>query len=255
MTDWTAHPLCGPRATAPARFWGPEQLDPTAWRGLAALLVPAPEIEALLHALDGVHDVLDVGGGTGLLAQAIAARHPIAIVEPDPIQRAHLPPGFTAIDGRAEALPVPDRHHDAAIATWILQYTADPDRAVAELARVARRRVAIVQAAPANDLVEVYNREAAVAGLPPAHHGWLLARAAAQLEAAGFTVELQHVPIALAAPAITARDLADLLARLHFVHHPARAAMCDATEPYIAARLAAHGALADDGVLLVARRD
>ena len=78
----------------------------------------------------------------------------------------------------------------------MLQYCDDPLAAIAELARVARRRVAIAQAAPGNDLVAVYNLEAAVAGLAPAHHGWLLAHAAARLEAAGFAVTLARVAIA-----------------------------------------------------------
>jgi len=91
-------------------------------------------------------------------------------------------------------LPLPDGAAAAAVATWVLQYTDDPARAAAELARVARERVVIVQAAPANDLVEVYNLEAALAGSPPAHHGWLLATAADVLERRGFAVELRPVP-------------------------------------------------------------
>jgi SAM-dependent methyltransferase len=244
---WAAHPLCAPRAAMPARFWGPERCDPAAWRELAATLEPAAEIAALLATLADATDVVDVGGGTGLLARAIAARAPVTIVEPQAEQRAHLPPGLRAIAGRAEAVPLPDGAADAAIATWVLQYCDDPLAAVRELARVARRRVAIVQAAPDNDLVEIYNREADVAGVPRAHHGWLLAHAAAILEATGFTVELARVPIA--ARGVTA----DTLARLHFAAAPAelRAAMVAATTPYVASR---GGALSDDGVVLSASR-
>jgi SAM-dependent methyltransferase len=243
------HLLCGPRATLPARYWGPETLDPTAWRELAALLSPEVEIAALLAALDGVTDVVDVGGGTGLVTQAIAARVPVLVIEPAEEQRAHLPPGITARAGRAEELPLADRSYDAAIATWVLQYTDDPRRAVAELARVARRRVVIVQAAPENDLVEVYNCEAAIAGLPPAHHGYLLAHAADQLVAAGFTVELERVPVVVPAPG-GAHALADVLARLHFAGHAKLGEMIERTAPVIAERLAANGRLSDDGVLL-----
>jgi SAM-dependent methyltransferase len=252
IAGWTSHPLCAPAAPWPAAFWGPERLDPAAWRELAALISPDAEIAALLGALGDATDVVDVGGGTGLLTRAIAARMPVVVIEPADEQRAHLPPGITARAGRAEALPLPDGACDAAIATWVLQYTDDPLRAVDELARVARRRVAVVQAAPGNDLVEVYNREAAVAGLPPAHHGWLLAHAAARLEAAGFAVALQRVAIDV--PGAGAHALADLLSRLHFAAHHQRAAMVAATRPLIADRLAARGALADDGVVLSARR-
>jgi SAM-dependent methyltransferase len=250
--DWTSHPLCAPAATMPAAFWGPERLDPAAWRELAALLAPDAEIAALLDALGDARDVVDVGGGTGLVTRAIARRMPVTVIEPSDEQRAHLPPGITARAGRAEALPVPDHGHDAAIATWVLRYTDEPVRAVDELARVARRRVVVVQAAPGNDLVEIYNREAAVAGLPPAHHGWLLAQAATRLEAAGFEVTLERVAIGV--PGRDAGAMADLLSRLHFAAHGARAAMVEATQHFIAERLAAHGALSDDGVVLSARR-
>jgi SAM-dependent methyltransferase len=224
-------------------------LDPAAWRELAALLSPEAEIAALLAALGDATDVVDVGGGTGLITQAIARRMPVLVIEPAEEQRAHLPAGITARAGRAEALPLPDHAHDAALATWVLQYTDDPMRAVAELARVARRRVVIVQAAPSNDLVDIYNLEAAVAGLPPAHHGYLLAHAAAQLATAGFCVELERVAVAVPAPR-GARGLADVLARLHFTGHPALPEMIAATEPVIAKRLGAAGVLSDDGVVL-----
>ena len=254
MTDWRDHPLCESRVPWPARFWGPERLDPDAWRELVPLLEPTIEIDALCAALVGAKDVIDVGGGTGLITQAIAARvGPVTIVEPSEAQRAHLPKGLTAIAGHAEALPLPDRSADAAVATWVLQYTDDPGRAVAELARVARDRVVIVQAAPDNDLVDVYNLEARVAGAAPAHHGWLLASAAERLECDGFTVELQRVPTPVRFPPGGAAAFADTLARLHFAGHPRAAAMRAVTEPLLAERAKA-GVVSDDGVLLIARR-
>jgi SAM-dependent methyltransferase len=252
VATWAAHPLCAPTDCWPRAFWGPERLDPAAWRELARRISPDAEIAALLAALGDATDAVDVGGGTGLLTRAIAARMPVVVIEPSDEQRAHLPAGITARAGRAEALPLADRACDAAIATWVLQYTDDPTRAVDELARVARRRVAIVQAAPGNDLVDVYNCEATVAGLPAAHHGWLVAHAAAHLEAAGFTITLERVAIDI--PGRDPDELADLLSRLHFASHPDRAAMAAATRPLIADRLAARGALADDGVVLTARR-
>ena len=179
--SWFEHPLCAPRDTMPERFWGPERLDPGAWRELAATLEPGAEIAALREVLADATDVVDVGGGTGLIAQALAAHVPVTVIEPAAEQRAHLPPGISVRPGRAEAVPLPDGAADAVIATWVLQYCDDPVRAIDELARVARRRVCIVQAAPGNDLVAIYNLEAAIAGLGPAHHGWLLATAATRL--------------------------------------------------------------------------
>jgi SAM-dependent methyltransferase len=254
---WSAHPLCAaqsaraglfaPETAMPARFWGPERCDPEAWRELAAALEPDAEVAAIVAALGDARDVVDVGGGTGLIARAVAARVRVTVIEPDAEQRAHAPANLVVRAGRAEALPLPDASADAALATWVLQYCDDPLAAVGELARVARRRVVVVQAAPGNDLVAIYNLEAAIAGLPPAHHGWLLAHAAARLEAAGFTVTLRRV-------AIAARGIsADALARLHFAASPPalRAAMVAATAPYVAAR---GGVLADDGVVLSASR-
>lgn len=255
---WRAHPLCGPEAGWPEGFWGPERLDPAAWRELAARLDPAEELAALVAALRGARDVIDVGGGTGLLTRTLAAAiGPVTVVEPSAEQRAHLPAGLSVVPGRAEALPFADGAADAAVATWVLQYTDDPDAAVGELARVARLRVAIVQAAPGNQLVEIYNRCAAVAGLPAAHHGFLLAHAAARLEEAGFAVELTRIaiPLVAASPASSsAAVLADMLVRLHFADHPARAAMVAAATPLIASHVERTGRLADDGVLLSAQR-
>lgn len=253
MSTWREHPLCATARPWPARFWGPERLDPAAWRELAARVDPHDEIEALCAKLAGADRVIDVGGGTGLLTQAIAARvAPVTIVEPSAEQRAHLPAGLTAIAGRAEAVPLPDGSADAAIATWVLQYCDDPAAAVRELARVARRRVVIVQAAPDNQLVDIYNAEAAIAGLPPAHHGWLLERAAIELAAAGYAIELSRVRAPVRVRADEAAVMADTLARLHFAGHPRLAEMIAATTPMIAAA-AASGALCDDGVLLLGR--
>ncbi|HWU88303.1 MAG TPA: hypothetical protein VN253_13545, partial [Kofleriaceae bacterium] len=114
--------------------------------------------------------------------------------------------------------------------------------------------VAIVLAAPGNDLVAIYNRVAEITRRPRAHHGWLLSHAAMRLELAGFRVALEPIPIPVRPPSGGARALADLLARLHFSGHPAADAIVAATGGYIDARLAEAGTLADDAVLLVGRR-
>lgn len=252
-TAWRSHPLCGPAETFPAAFWGPEDFNPEAWRELVPLLSPEAEIAAILDALGDASDVVDVGGGTGLITEAVARRVPVLVIEPSAAQRDHLPPGITAREGRIEALPLPDHAYDAALATWVLQYTTDPLRAVAELARVARRRVVIVQGAPDNDLIALWNLEAAIAGIPLAHHGYLLANAAEILERAGFIVELARVPVAVPSPA-GARALAEIFGCMHFWKHPRLADMIATTEPVIAKLLADRGAVNDDAVVLTARR-
>ncbi|MBA2542088.1 MAG: class I SAM-dependent methyltransferase [Deltaproteobacteria bacterium] len=252
MTDWRRHPLCGPEPI-PSAFWGPEAFNPEAWRELVPLFSPEAEIAAILDALGDASDVVDVGGGTGMITQAVARRAPVLVIEPSAAQRDHLPAGITAREGRIEALPLPDHAYDAALATWVLQYTDDPLRAVTELARVSRRRVVIVQGAPDNDLIELWNIEAAIAGVPHAHHGYLLANAAEILERDGFAVELTRVHVAVPSPA-GAYALADIFARMHYWQHPKLAAMIAAIEPVIAKRLAANGHVTDDAVVLAARR-
>ncbi len=254
MTSWVDHPLCAPRDAMPSMFWGPEHLDSSAFVELVDLLSPDAEIAALLVALKDIKQVVDVGGGTGLLTQAVAKGAEVTVIEPDPAQRARVPGGIIVADGRAEAVPLPDRSTEAAIATWVLQYCDDPRTAIDELARIARHRVVIIQAAPGNDLVEIYNREAAVARLPPAHHGWLLAEAANRLEAAGFAVTLERIAIPVRAPAGGAAQLASTLARLHFAGHAKLAEMIAVTTPLIGRTLAISDTLSDDGVLLSARR-
>ncbi len=254
LERWREHPLCAPRAALPDAYWGPERLDPAAYAELLELISPEAELAALRGALGDVTDLVDVGGGTGLVARAFARQCPVTVVEPSAEQRAGLPAEVTTLDGRAEAVPLGDGGADAALACWVLQYTGDPIAAVDELERVARRCVAIVQAAPGNDLVEIYNRAAEAAGAPRAHHGWLLSLAASRLELAGLKVTLEPVSIPVRSPAGGARQLAELFARLHFAGHPATDAIIAAIGGYIDARLAEAGTLADDGVLLVARR-
>jgi hypothetical protein len=141
----------------------------------------------------------------------------------------------------------------------VLQYTHDPFVAVAEMARACADReggrVVLVQAAPGNQMVEVYNAEAKVAGLPRAHHGWLLAGAIDVLVMRGFKIHLAGVRSAVRFPDNDAAAAASLLQRLHFAGHPRAEAMLATTTPMIAEMFErTPGEMADDGVLLVARR-
>lgn len=249
----------------PAAFWGPEELDHQAWLEFAARLDPSAEVELLLDALAGASRVCDVGGGTGLITQEIARRvGRVTVVEPSAAQSSRLrAPAGADIElrpGRAEAIPGRDGEFDAVMATWVLQYTQDPFVAVAEMARVCAdepgARVLLVQAAPWNQIVQVYNAEAKAAGLPAAHHGFLLAAAADVLQTSGFdhvSLSVVHTPFMV--PERAPDAVASILQRLHFAGHPRTEAMLAATTPLIAGMLAdTHDRLNDDGVLLVARR-
>lgn len=84
---------------------------------------------------------VDVGAGTGLFTRALAGRaaHVIA-VEPDARMRAVLAdrsPAVRVLEGRGEALPLPDRCADAVFVSSAWHWM-DPQRAVPEIGRVLR---------------------------------------------------------------------------------------------------------------------
>jgi SAM-dependent methyltransferase len=85
--------------------------------------------------------VVDLGAGTGLLSRVVAAAgHEVIPVEPDPAMRAQLDavtPGVRALDGSAEAIPVPDAGVDAVLAGTAYHWF-DPESAHPEMARVLR---------------------------------------------------------------------------------------------------------------------
>ncbi len=258
------HPLCGPTEGWPAQFWGPEQLDHEAWVEFADRLDTDDEIDLIIDALGDPVDILDVGGGTGTISRAVAARFGhVVVVEPNADQASAIEaaPGSTiaVLPGRAESLPVDTGVYDAVLATWVLQYTSDPAASVAEMARACKNFpgccVVLLQAAPGNQIVELYNVEARVAGAAPAHHGFLLALAGDALADEGFDVTLTRCPATLATPENNPARVASLLQRLHFAGHDKAAQIRAATEPLIANMLhVAPGSLNDDGVILRAAR-
>jgi ubiquinone/menaquinone biosynthesis C-methylase UbiE len=103
---------------------------------------PAPPRAALDWLLQNrVGVALDVGAGTGARTRLLQkrAQHVIA-VEPDPRMRAVIArrlPQARLLEGRAEALPLPNASVDAVLISdaW---HWMDPQRAVPEIARVLR---------------------------------------------------------------------------------------------------------------------
>jgi SAM-dependent methyltransferase len=85
--------------------------------------------------------VVDLGAGTGILTRVLLRLgYEVLPVEPDPAMRAKLAattPGVEPLDGRAEAVPVPDGSVDAVIAGQAYHWF-DQDAAHAEAARVLR---------------------------------------------------------------------------------------------------------------------
>ena len=110
---------------------------------------PKAAIDALLRGLgpEETLSVADVGAGTGISAGLLAKRVACVVaIEPNASMRAQAqtPANVCWEEGRAEALPLPDKSVDLAAAFQAFHWF-DPLQAFAEFARVARRRVALVQ--------------------------------------------------------------------------------------------------------------
>jgi ubiquinone/menaquinone biosynthesis C-methylase UbiE len=88
--------------------------------------------------------VLDVGCGPGGLTRVLAERvgaANVAAIDPAPQFVAACTarnPGADVRVGMAEELPWPDGSFDAALASLVLGFMRDPDRGIAEMARVTR---------------------------------------------------------------------------------------------------------------------
>ncbi|MFW3169332.1 class I SAM-dependent methyltransferase [Geodermatophilus sp. CPCC 206100] len=101
-----------------------------------------PRIAAAIHRpLAGMVSVVDVGAGTGSYEPAAT----IAAVEPSAVMIAQRPPGAApVVQSVAEAIPLRDGAADAAMAVLTLHHWRDVDAGLAELRRIARRRVVVL---------------------------------------------------------------------------------------------------------------
>lgn len=115
----------------------------------------------LLDRLDlhGAKTLLDVGAGPAAFALAAHARHPhlhVIAVEPSrdlAIRRA----GIGVIRAAAEALPLPDRSIDHAVALSSIRHVRDRAQTLRELRRVVRGTLTIVELDPAADAKRIAN--------------------------------------------------------------------------------------------------
>jgi SAM-dependent methyltransferase len=107
----------------------------------------SPELAAALIAVAGVEPgqrALDVGCGSGALAQALAALLGAdSVVAVDPSRAsvetcARRVPGADVRVGCAEELPFGDGKFDAALAQLVVPWMSDPGRGVSEMRRVVR---------------------------------------------------------------------------------------------------------------------
>jgi SAM-dependent methyltransferase len=111
-------------------------------RGYGTTRRPDPRIAAqVAAALTGMTSVVNVGAGTGSYEPA----ETVVAVEPSSIMIAQRPDGAApCVRGTAEALPLADGRVDAALAVLTVHHWTDVEAGIAELRRVARRRVVIL---------------------------------------------------------------------------------------------------------------
>ena len=110
-------------------------------RTYAATRRADPRIAAAIHAgLGDARSVVNIGAGTGSYEPPTT----VLAVEPSAVMVAQRPAGSApVVRGAAEAIPLPDASVDAALAVLTVHHWSDLARGLAELSRVARRRVVI----------------------------------------------------------------------------------------------------------------
>ncbi len=112
-------------------------------RGYAATRRADPRIAACIEvALGDAESVVNVGAGAGSYEPV---ERDVIAVEPSREMIAQRRPGAVrAICGSAERLPLRDDVADAAMAILSVHHWDDPARGVAEMRRVARRRIVVL---------------------------------------------------------------------------------------------------------------
>lgn len=101
-----------------------------------------PRVAAVIHeALLGMTSVANIGAGTGSYEPA----HTVVAVEPSRVMIAQRPPGSaSAVQAVAERLPIRSNAVDAALAVLTVHHWGDLAQGIAEMRRIARRRVVVL---------------------------------------------------------------------------------------------------------------
>ncbi len=112
-------------------------------RDYARTRKPDTRIAAVVaEALGDCASVVNVGAGTGSYEPT---DRPVLAVEPSEVMIRQRPPtAAPAICARAEALPLDSNSFDAVMAILTIHHWEDRARGIAELRRVARRRVVLL---------------------------------------------------------------------------------------------------------------
>jgi len=116
-------------------------------RNYAQFRRPDRRIAAAIDAMLGeAATVVNVGAGAGSYEPADRT---VLAVEPSDLMMRQRPPGSAlCLQGSAEALPVETASFDAAMAILTLHHWSDIERGLAEMARVARKRVVVLTWVP-----------------------------------------------------------------------------------------------------------
>jgi SAM-dependent methyltransferase len=116
--------------------------------GYGAVRRPDPRIAARVEAaLGDARTVLNVGAGAGSYEPA---DREVTALEPSRTMIAQRPPGSApVVEGVAEALPFDEDSFDAAMAIITIHHWRDVRAGLAEMARVARRRLVVLTFDPA----------------------------------------------------------------------------------------------------------
>jgi demethylmenaquinone methyltransferase/2-methoxy-6-polyprenyl-1,4-benzoquinol methylase len=103
-----------------------------------ALRVRGPDVQRLRELLPRDGRLLDLGGGTGVLAEALQGRDAL-VLEPALRKLRHgrrTRPGIAFVRGSAERVPLRDGSVGAVLASMSLHHVPDAGRALAEARRV-----------------------------------------------------------------------------------------------------------------------
>ena len=113
-----------------------------AWLGDTWLWLLKDKVPAGLDSIHGRGSALDVGCGPGLVMDLISPFYDVQGLDVDPeMVTAARKRGHAVTEGDALALPFKDGSFDLVYCSFTLLWVGDPQIAIQEMARVARKRV------------------------------------------------------------------------------------------------------------------